>query len=256
MGDVNLAKNMIKSAAESGADICKFQTWSENKLKPGVWDEDGRREIYKKAQLSKNDHFLLKEYCENNAVQFLTSVFNINDLEFLGGMGMKMIKIPSHEVHNIKLIKAAVELFDTVLVSTGAARWEEVKHITESVDHAKLVLMHCVSTYPCPPEKINLPRLKELKKLTGTVSYSGHYPGIDDAIAAMCHGATFVEKHFTIDQDLPGRDSKFAILPEQMKKLANFRNNYEKMNINMGLDLQECEMDTYENYRGRWSKNV
>ena len=62
-------------------------------------------------------------------------------------------------------------------------------------------------------------------------------------------------KHFTIDQDLPGRDNKFAILPNEMKALCDFRDNYGKMNIDLGLDLQECEMDTYENYRGRWSKD-
>ena len=77
MGNMDLAKEMIITAARNGVDICKFQTWSEDKLNPGVWDEDGRREIYKKAQLSKDDHILLKEFCEDNSVQFLTSVFNI-----------------------------------------------------------------------------------------------------------------------------------------------------------------------------------
>jgi N,N'-diacetyllegionaminate synthase len=255
MGDMELAERMIISASESGADICKFQTWSEDNLKNGSWDDDGRREIYKKAQLSKDDHLLLKRICENNSVKFLTSVFNKNDLHFLGELNKDMIKIPSHEVYNLELIEAAIEMFDTVLVSTGAAKWEEIKKIIDIVDSEKLILMHCVSTYPCPSEKINLPRMEKLKELTGTVGYSGHYPGIDDAIAAMCHGATIIEKHFTIDQDLPGRDNKFAILPEQMKVLADFRDKYEKMNIDRGLDLQECEIDTFDNYRGRWSKN-
>ena len=80
MGNMDLAQQMINCAAESGADICKFQTWSEKKLKPGSWDVDGRREIYRKAELSENDHELLKETCKKNSVQFLTSVFNIKDL--------------------------------------------------------------------------------------------------------------------------------------------------------------------------------
>ena len=126
----------------------------------------------------------------------------------------------------------------------------------ESIDYNKLVFMHCVSTYPCSLDKINLPRMEKLKQFNNIVGYSGHYAGIDDAIAAICHGATLIEKHFTIDQDLPGRDNKFAILPEQIKALAEFRNNYLQMNLDLGLDLQECEMDTYENYRGRWSKDV
>jgi sialic acid synthase SpsE len=255
MGDMELAERMIISASENGADFCKFQTWSEDNLKNGSWDDDGRRGIYKKAQLSKEDHLLLKRICENNSVKFLTSVFNKNDLHFIGELNKDMIKIPSHEVYNLELIEAAVEIFDTVLVSTGAAKWEEVMDMMDLVNSDKLVLMHCVSTYPCPPENINLPRLKELKKINGIVGYSGHFSGIDDSIAAICHGATFIEKHFTIDQELPGRDNKFSVLPEDVKALSDFRDNYEKMNIDLGLDLQECEMDTYKNYRGRWSKN-
>lgn len=255
MGDMDLAERMVISAAKNGADTCKFQTWSEEKLKPGAWDTDGRREIYKKAQLSKEDHLFLKKVCEEQSVQFLTSVFDIGDLEFLNSLGMAMIKIPSHEVSNLELIQAAASAFETVLISTGAAKWEEIEKIVETTDSNRLVLLHCVSTYPCTAEKINLPRMEKLKELTKTIGYSGHYPGIDDAIAAICHEASYVEKHFTIDQDLPGRDNKFAIMPEQMKALAEFRDNYQKMNINLGLDLQECEMDTYNNYRSRWSKN-
>ena len=255
MGDMDLAEKIIISASKSGVDICKFQTWSEDNLKDGSWDVDGRREIYKKAQLSQDDHKLLKNICEKNSVKFLTSVFNKNDLPFLGKLDMDMIKVPSHEVYNLELIQATHEIFDTVLISTGAAKWKEVREIIDTIDSEKIVLMHCVSTYPCSSEKINLPRMEELKKITNTVGYSGHFPGIDDGIAAMCHGAVIVEKHFTIDKDLPGRDNKFAILPNEMKSLCDFRDNYEKMNINLGLDLQECEIDTFENYRGRWSKN-
>ena len=70
------------------------------------------------------------------------------------------------------------------------------------------------------------------------------------------NGAKFVEKHFTIDNKLPGRDNKFAILPKDLKMLSNFRNNYEKMLIDRGVDLQKCEIDIYKNYRGRWSKSI
>ena len=256
MGDMGLAEEMIVSASKAGVDYCKFQTWSEDNLKDGSWDGDGRREIYKKAGLSREDHFFLQRICTENSVGFMTSVFNINDLDFLKTMTMNIIKIPSHEVNNIALIEAAVEIFDTVLVSTGASKWSEVGDIMRISDKDKLVLMHCVSSYPCPPEKVNLPRLDELKQLSNNaVGYSGHYFGINDAIAAMCRGATFIEKHFTTDQGLPGRDNKFAILPDQMAKLCRFRDDYDQMNSNLGLDLQGCEIDTFENYRGRWSKN-
>ena len=101
-----------------------------------------------------------------------------------------------------------------------------------------------------------MPRLEKLNEICNSVGYSGHLPGIDDALYAMCSGAEYIEKHFTIDNELPGRDNKFAILPNDMKKLDNFRNLFEKMKIDSGLDLRECELDTYNNYRGRWSKNA
>ena len=130
MGDMALAEEMIESAAKNGADICKFQTWSESDLIPGVWDDDGRREIYKKAELTREKHYLLKDICEKNSIQFMTSVFNINDIEFLVELSTNMIKIPSHEIYNLNLIKSAVENFELVFISTGASKWEEVQTIT------------------------------------------------------------------------------------------------------------------------------
>jgi len=127
--------------------------------------------------------------------------------------------------------------------------------LNESLEDAKseIVLMHCVSSYPCPPENVNLLRLEALKRFNRTIGYSGHYYGIEDAIGAMVMGAKFIEKHFTIDQDLPGRDNKFALLPNQLKLLVDQKQLFEKMLLNKGLDYQEIEADTVNNYRGRWA---
>ena len=255
MGNMSLAKKMIDSASRNGADICKFQTWSEKNLKPGPWDGDGRRKIYKKAQLSEKQHIELKKYCKSKKVKFLTSIFNINDLNFLSKISPWMIKIPSHEIYNTKLISSCLKKFNKVLISTGAAKWNEIKKISRMAYKNKIIFMHCVSAYPCNPENVNFPRMEKIKKLSKEIGYSGHFPGIDDAIIAFCNGATYVEKHFTIDKNLPGRDNKFAILPEDLRNISIFKNNFEKMKVNRGLDLQKCETDIYKNYRGRWGKN-
>jgi len=255
MGNMTLAEKMIKAAAENGADYCKFQTWSVKSLKNGPWDDDGRREIYEKAQLSISDHILLKKICAKYKVGFFTSLFNIKDVPMLKKINKKIIKIPSHEIHNKTLIQKCLNTFDKVLVSTGAAKWREIKDLLKLKNYKKkAILMHCVSSYPCDIKNINFPRLDVLKKMSKQIGYSGHYHGIEDAIGAISLGCQYVEKHFTINRKLPGRDNKFAILPSDLEKISNFRDLYQPMNIDRGLDLQKCEMSTYKIYRGRWSK--
>jgi N,N'-diacetyllegionaminate synthase len=253
MGDMVLAKEMVFAASEAGADFAKFQTWSVDNLKSGPWDDDGRLEIYKKAGLSIDQHVELVEYCDSQNIKFLTSIFNVNDADWLPKINKQIIKVPSHEVYNQELMSKIDGIFDTILVSTGAANWSEVEVIPLLIKSSKLSLLHCVSAYPCPPEKVNLPRINELKKINKSVGYSGHFFGIDDAVASVSYGVDFIEKHFTIDRKLPGRDNQFAILPEQMKTLTDYCKNSTEMNLNIGLELQDCEQDIVDNYRGRWS---
>ena len=100
IGDMILAKEMIVAAKESGADYAKFQTWSTNDLKPGAWDKDGRIELYKKAELSEEKHIELKEFCDKNKIEFLTSVFNPKYFDFLKNLNLSSIKIASMEIPN------------------------------------------------------------------------------------------------------------------------------------------------------------
>ena len=158
----------------------------------------------------------------------------------------------SPKLHNFWIKKNNIKAF----YDKKKIEESELKQIFTEIKKEKIIPMHCVSSYPCDIEKINMKRLLALKELSNTVGYSGHLSGIEDSILAITYGATYIEKHFTIDNDLPGRDNKFAILPNTLKSLVDFRNKYNQMNIDLGLDLQESEMDTYKNYRGRWSKNA
>jgi N,N'-diacetyllegionaminate synthase len=254
MGDMHLAKEMISAAAESGADYAKFQTWSVKNLKSGPWDSDGRLEIYKEAELSSDQHADLNDYCNSAGIKFLTSIFNIEDSLWLPDINNSAIKIPSHEVYNKELIISVDGKFDNIFISTGAAQWEEIEILPSLVKKSKLCLFHCVSSYPCLDRNVNLPRIKALKNINSSVGYSGHFFGIEDALAAASYGLDYIEKHFTIDRDLPGRDNKFAILPQQMKQLTSFLSASDNMNIDHGREHQDSELDIIQNYRGRWSK--
>jgi N,N'-diacetyllegionaminate synthase len=254
MGDMDLAKKMIVAAKESGADYAKFQTWSVKNLKPGPWDNDGRLEIYKKAEISKDKHSLLKQYCDKIGINFLTSIFNVEDIDWLSELNCKIIKVPSHEVYNSKLIEKLDGKFETILISTGASKWNEVVNIKALLSKSNFTLMHCVSAYPCNSKNINLERINDLKTISKEVGYSGHSPEIYDAIASMNYEVSFIEKHFTIDKSLPGRDNEFALLPSELKTICDYRDRFFDMNIYHGKNSQDIESDVIDNYRGRWSK--
>jgi N,N'-diacetyllegionaminate synthase len=255
LGNMNLAEKFVEQAANAGADYCKFQTWSPENLKPGAWDKDGRRKIYEKAFLRPEDHFFLKKICKKNKVKFLTSIFNIKDLFFLKKLEKKFIKVPSHEVYNIKLIQECLIHFKKVFISVGAAMWPEILKISKLKNFKKrAVLMHCVSAYPCYYENLNFFKFDKLLNVSRQIGYSGHHSSIDDAVLAISKGAIIVEKHFTINKKLNGRDNKFAITTGELQKLVNYRDNYIKMMRPKGLNVQKCERDIYKNYRGRWSK--
>ena len=259
-GDMELAKQMAKAAADNGATYAKYQTWSVNRLKSGSWDEDGRRQIYEKAELSKQDHIDLIEYCNQVGIKFLSSVFSINDAELLVELGCKEVKIPSFESRNHNLIQFCSDNFDTIFMSTGTSTFNEIVESCKFIDwKTRCYLMHCVSTYPCDPKIANIQRMKLLEDIRfhdgidTFIGYSDHIQGVESAKVAIGEGALVVEKHFTIDNNLPGRDNKFAILPNDLADLSSYVKLRKEMLIDHGVDYQECEADSRNNYTGRFN---
>ena len=238
MGNMELAKKMILQAKKNGADFAKFQTWSVDNLKAGSWDVDGRRKIYEKAELTQEKHKKLLNYCKKFKIKFLNSVFNEKDLIWLSKLSNYAIKIPSHEIYNINLIEQSLKKFKFVIISSGAAKWKEILSIHKLIKKTKkqnnVCILHCVSTYPCNFENANLPRINSLKKLFKNVGYSGHCSGIYDGISSIQYGVKLIEKHFTLDQGLPGRDNKFAILPDELNTLSSYINLNQMMSKDKG----------------------
>lgn len=255
LGDMQLAKEMIKQSSLSGATVAKFQLWDPKNLKQGKWDSDGRRALYEKSKLDINKINELMEECNQNDVIFLMSVFEKNSLDLLSSITTECVKIPSHECNNYELIDSAINQFEEVIVSIGAINESDLREfIKRYKNEKKLNVMHCVSSYPLPADMVNLNKINFLLDNFHAIGYSSHFQGIVDAIAATALGVTFIEKHFTTDNDLPGRDNKFALLPDQFKIMVDGCLDVKKMMINQGLGLQDCEEDVANNMRGRWSK--
>ncbi len=252
-GDIELAKEFIFSAKENGADYAKFQTWSTSRLKNGDWDNDGRREIYEKAELSIKNHEDLIKCCEENNISFLSSVFSIPDAQLLFDLKCKSVKIPSFESRNHDLINFCDNHFETIFMSCGTSTFDEIKESVAKISKADLFLMHCVSVYPQDYEEANLPKMKKLMSICDKVGLSDHIEGVESAKIAIGEGAVIIEKHFTINKKLPGRDNKFSILPHQLKDLSDFINNRRMMLKDLGLGYNEKENDSRINYTGRFN---
>lgn len=131
MGDNELAAKMIRAAKSAGATTAKFQYWNPDKLKDGPWFSDGRIDIYREAALSDQKIKKLIEECERNEIEFLISAFNVEDAKYLSDLGVKQIKIPSHEVSNVELHEFSAREFDKCYVSLGAGSWEELSTAIE-----------------------------------------------------------------------------------------------------------------------------
>lgn len=264
LGKRELIHDMIKAAAESGADYVKFQSWQVDKLCPGPWDNDGRREIYEAAEIDYNDHAIIKSLCCEYKVKFMSSFFDVETLEKHHHF-VDAIKVASMEITNHELLYYIVRnLSDKkVYVSTGAATMEELKKAYTILCPIKdLIFMHCVSTYPAKPEDLNMKKMTSLDLMLRKhlrdfipVGYSGHGVGINDAMIAIIKGAVAVEKHFTTDKELPGRDNKFALNPSELKQLVEFRDYYHKSMSRKDFGYLPEEEEIRDLYRGRFSGN-
>ena len=252
MGDINQAKEMIKQSKDNGASLVKFQTWSVDRLRRGPWDDDGRIDIYNKSELTKEQHHELFQYSEEVGIPFFTSVFSIEDGKILQSVQTKRVKIASAESRNINLIKYCDETFDTIYLSTGTSNLSEIQESIKHIKNSELILLHCVSQYPLDERYSNLPKINSLKGLCNKVGYSDHTHGVEVSKISLEYNIDVIEKHFTLSNELPGRDNKFAILPHQLKELSDYIKLRSKVNVYHGDDYLECEKESREFMSGRF----
>ena len=243
-GDLDSAKQLIKEAALAGADIVKFQTFNvdllvtENAPKAAYQknknaDSDSNYEMLKSLELSKADHLSLIKECNLHGIEFFSTGFDIDSLNFLLELKMNRIKIPSGEITNLPFLEHISGLNLPVILSTGMADIPDIEHALEillgnKLAKSNLSILHCTSLYPAPFEMINLnviPALKQKFKIN--VGYSDHTLGIEAAIAAVTLGAQINAKHMTLDVNLPGPDHKASITPPEFAAMVSAIRNIE-----------------------------
>ncbi len=244
-GDLTLAKELIKVAADAGADLVKFQSFVTEKsisrqapkaeYQKGATDPgESQYEMVKKLELSKEDHRELLAECKARGIGFFSTAFDPESFDLLEELGAEYVKVPSGELTNLPYLRYVTRLGKPVLLSTGMANLGDIEAAIEAVEQAgtprsQITVLHCTTEYPTPMDDVNLMAMVNIGKALGVkVGYSDHTPGIEVPIAAVALGATVIEKHFTLDRSLPGPDHRASLEPAALKAMVAGIRNIER----------------------------
>jgi len=256
-GNLKVALDMIKIAAECGVNAVKFQKRDNKNLytkamynKP--YDNENsfgltygeHREF---LEFGWDEYVTLKKYAEEHGVEFMCTAFDFNSVDFLEKLGINSYKIASGDVTNTPLLEYIAKLGKPIFLSTGAATLEEVRIAYNTIlkYHNQLVLLHATCGYPTEYEDLNLRMICTLKKEfpEAIIGYSGHDNGILAAVIAYMLGARVVEKHFTINRSWKGTDHKFSLEPIGLRKQVR---DLKRVDISLGNGekiIQDFEKD-------------
>jgi N,N'-diacetyllegionaminate synthase len=244
-GDLEIAKSLIEAAKSAGADFVKFQTFKANQLvtkkapkaryQVGVSDTgETQFEMLKNLELSDLMHRELMEKSKEQGIGFLSTAFDNESASMLFSMGQNIFKIPSGEITNLPYLRHIGGFGKRVILSTGMSTLGEVKEalavlVTSGIPKSQITVLHCASAYPAPLIDVNLLAMRTIKEdLNVEVGYSDHTLGIEVSIAAVALGATVIEKHFTLDRNLPGPDHKASLEPDELNSMVTQIRNVEK----------------------------
>ncbi len=245
-GDMCLARQLIDIAAKSGADAVKFQTFIAEELasakapkaayqQVNTNNTESQQDMLKKLELSQQQNRELINYANKKNILFLSTPFDIKSADLLEELNLPLFKIPSGEITNLAFLEYIACKGKPIILSTGMSNLGEVEEAVQTIQGAgnsELYLLHCTSNYPVKTEDINLLAMNTLKdafKLP--VGYSDHSLGIDISLAAVALGAVIIEKHFTLDKNLPGPDHKASLSPDELCALVA---GIEKVTLALG----------------------
>jgi N,N'-diacetyllegionaminate synthase len=243
-GDMELAKKMIDAAAEAGVDAVKFQNYytedfildkelTYKYISEGIEISESQFDMFKRYELSFEQLAILKNYSDTKGVLFFSTPTSKNGIDVLKKLNIELIKNGSDLLVNLPLIRQMAQSKIPTIISTGMALVSEIDDAVRAFEEAggkDLIILHCTSSYPTPDADVNLLKLESLSKTFNyPVGFSDHTWGIEAAIASVVLGSCFIEKHFTLDKELPGPDHRFSSDPTELKKLVEGVRKTEQM---------------------------
>jgi len=246
MGSLHKAKKLVDSAIRAGVNAVKFQTYITEK-RVNLSKKNVIFKILKKCELTNEEFLELKKYCDKKKIIFFSTPFDISSASFLNKMGVKLFKIASFDVANIKFLKEISKFKKTFIMSTGMATEKEIKKAVSIFKKNKreLILLHCISSYPNKEENSNLSCLDSLKKFNVPVGLSDHTNDIFVPTIAKAMGVNVIEKHFMINENDKCVDSPVSISEKKMKLLIKNLNRIDNMMGDPKLKLRDNEKNWF-----------
>lgn len=252
-GKISLAKQMIDAAIKSRANAVKFQTFLADdfitKKTPKVPYQKNSKikethfDMIKSLELNYLEHVQLFNYCKKKNINFISTPYNLKSAVMLSKLGCKVFKTSSADLVDLELHAYLAKKKKTVIISTGMSSIKEIDDcikIYRKYKNKNIILMHCVSNYPCSEEAINIRCFNLLKKYDYILGYSDHSLGNLSSILSVALGATVIEKHLTINKKLPGPDQKTSILPREFLEMVK---QVEKTRIILGKEKKFCQKE-------------
>ena len=236
-GDLAEALRLVDAAAESGADIVKFQTFTADQLvtpdaakatyqKAMTSPQETQMNMLRKLELSHSDHRAILEHCQARGIGFLSTGFDIESVNMLVGLGIDRLKIPSGEITNLPYLRHMGGFGLPVILSTGMANLEEVSGaldvlLTAGTCMQDVTVLHCTTEYPAPMCHVNLQAMVTMRRTIGVnVGYSDHTMGHEVAVAAVALGACIIEKHLTLNKSAVGPDHAARLEPAEFVEMV------------------------------------
>jgi N,N'-diacetyllegionaminate synthase len=243
-GDMTMARRLIDVAAEAGADLCKFQTFSADRLvtadakKAGYQTQttsaaETQHAMLRKLELTRDMHEMLVAHCQSRGIGFFSSAFDRESVDLLAALGLDRFKIPSGEITNLPYLRHVGRYGKPVILSTGMATLDEIGAALALLEeagtpHDRITVLQCNTEYPTPMADVNLRAMLTIRNTFDVaVGYSDHTTGIEVAIGAVALGATVIEKHFTLDRNLPGPDHQASLEPAELTAMVAAIRNIE-----------------------------
>lgn len=243
-GSLDLAKQLIDVACDCGADAVKFQTFKASSLVTKTAQQaeyqtantqkvESQFAMLQRLEISDDDHQTLVDYCRSKSIEFMSTPFDLQSVQLLAELGVQRFKVPSGEITNYPYLQMIGGFNKQVILSTGMADLGEVEAalkvlVDAGTERHKITILHATTDYPTQMADVNLKAMQTMAQAFRLpVGYSDHTPGIEVATAAVAMGATVIEKHFTLDRNLPGPDHKASLEPDELKAMVMAIRNIE-----------------------------